>query len=171
MAAPYNNVRSKLARAIVAYLQSLGGNVGLAASISPQNIAADSTYPITVVRVTRLRPDPQFVGNYIGPVHITIKGSAATSTRLAFDTRVAATADAMMKSEFSNSDFDYTAGQINLAGRALAISNPATDADMVDFTCLNIYDDGFGDAAPDEEGTAWQEVLVFNIRTCGSNVS
>lgn len=165
----FNNVRSKLARAIAAYLIAQGA--GTAEDTSAANVTDDSTYPRTTVRPGIASPNPPLTGNYRIRVMISIKGSAVSdigqNARVSFDTRVGAICDAMMNSDDSQT-LIATAQGITAAGRALAIADD--NADMSDFTCLDVYDAGFGEGEASSEGTSWEEVLLFDADCCGANV-
>jgi hypothetical protein len=181
MPASFSNLRSKLNRAITAYLVSVGGDCGTIANIFPANIASDKTYPNTTVRATLSQPEVQMTGIRRIRVHIEIKGQPSgdpseadiEKARVDFDKRVSATEDAMMQTE-DGETFRETARLITAAGRALATNPDATiaanDADMVDFTCQAVYDAGEGDGEPIENGPAWFEILMFDIVCSPSNV-
>jgi hypothetical protein len=175
MAAPFNRLRSKLNRAICAYLIKEG--CGTAADTAPENSQQIKSYPNTTVRAGIATPNPALTGNRDIPVHIGIRGSAVrdpanltdvTTARKAFDDRLASVYDALMQGD--GATLRATAAAITAAGRALAISAPGTNADMADFTCQAWYDGGEGDAEPDQEGTRWEEILIFRAFCAPSNV-
>lgn len=175
MPLPYNNLRSKLDRAICAYLIAQG--VGTADDVSPWNSVTTNTYPLTTVHSTISKPEVNFTGNRRISVQISIKGSAANATnnddpdsvRAAFDARVAETMDALMQTD-DEQTLNYTANAITAAGRALATSSPKDNADMADFTLMEWYESGEGDGptGPDEEACAWNEILMFDAVCCAS---
>jgi hypothetical protein len=186
MPAPFQNLRSKLNRAICAYLLTFE-DTGTAQDISPGNSQSKNVYPLTIVHSTIARPNPPLTGIYQITVHISVKGSATQTNgepnpefaRVQFDQRLAATYDAMMQSD-DNQSLLATAKGISAAGRALAVdaSNgadanqvqfAANNADMVDFTCEAVYDGGFGDGKPDEEGCSWVEILIFDCLCASIN--
>lgn len=181
MSAPYHNLRSKLNRALVAYLvsQSAGDAASVVpfASRLPKEFNADGV--VTIVRARMGRPDTKFTGNYSITAHLIIRGSAAQdpsaaepgdeAARKAFDERIAKTYDAMMQSS-DGQTLRWTAYEISDQGRALATSSPADNADMADFTVLRVEDGGFGDPDPNEQDHIWEEVLVFEITCCASNI-
>lgn len=183
MAETYNRLRSKLDRAIAAYLVSVGA--GSFNDVAPGNTNTAKGYPNTAVRSTISRPEVQLTGLRRITVHISIKGSAVTAPlepnqeapRLVFDRRVSDTADAMAMSD-DDQTFRATARAITDAGRALAVlfdDSPeaalfaANNADMADFTCQAVYDAGEGDGPADEEGCAWEEILMYEILASASN--
>ena len=186
MAAPYSTLRSKLDRAICAYLISVGA--GSSDDTTPNATQATYAYPTTTVHATTGQPDPPFTGNYRITVHISIKGSASQAVGdpnpqeawAAFNARVATVQDALMSGNGCDSLAD-TAAAINAAGRALATvvdpTNPASvqfsanNADMVDFTLIQWIDRGFGDGQADAKGCTWEEILVFEAYCCSANVS
>lgn len=184
MAAPFNNLRSKLNRAICAYL--VGGGAGTVDDVLPHNSRKPKGYPNTTVRATISKPEPPLTGIRRITVHINIKGSASQdpnepnpeAARIAFNARVAETYDVMMQSDDGQS-LRATAKAITLAGRALAVPVDNTpgaaqaadnNSDMTDFTCQAVYDAGEGDGDADAEGCSWMEVLIFECICSPSNV-
>ena len=187
MAAPYHNLRSKLDRAIVAYLISAGA--GSIDDVLSSRTRKARKFPNTTVKAGRGVPDPPYSGNYRVTVYVSIKYSATQEVkepnpglaRTQFDQRVAQTFDALMQSD-NQQDLHQTATLITAAGRNLAVDpNNGTDpvtkqeaennADMADFTIMQWIDQGFG-SGPDEdaEGNNWEEVLMFEALCCPSNV-
>ena len=176
MAAPFNRIRSKLNRAIVAYLIEQG--CGSADDTFPENTQAIRSYPNTTVRAGVATPTVLNTGIRSIPVHIRIRGSAsedpekkddANDPRTLFDARLSVVYDALMQSD-NGRNLKATATAITDAGRALAVSDPTNNADMADFTCQQWVDGGEGDGAPDGEGNAWEEILIFNTICSPSNV-
>ena len=183
MIAPFNNLRSKLNRAIAAYLVSQGcGGVG---DVVPANSRQPKSYPNTTVQSTLSKPEVPLTGLRRVTVHISIKGSAVIDpsepnpevARINFDKRVAQTYDALMQSD-DDETLRATAAAITEAGRALAVpadDSPeaaqfaANNSDMEDFTCSSWYDMGEGDGEPSGEGCAWNEILIFEALASPSN--
>src|ERR1035437_5076897 len=138
MPAPFNRIRSKLNRAIVAYLIEKG--CGSADDTFPENTQKNRTYPVTTVRAGVATPAVPLTGIRSVPVHITIRGSAATNpdtrvvvvdAREAFDLRLSAVYDALMQSD-DNRTLRATAAAITSAGRALTVdASSGTDAALV----------------------------------------
>lgn len=175
----YSNLRSKLDRAICAWLVNQG--CGSVDDINPFAQTKLTPYPNTEVHSTLSKPDPDFSGNRRVSVQISIKGSAtkdpanpdSQNPRIQFDKRVAATADALMQTDDNGVSLNATARSITTAGRALAAVQDPTDpvavqfaadnSDMADFTCQMWIDDGEGDGeiTADEDGCAWNEVFMF----------
>jgi hypothetical protein len=195
VAAPYSNLRSKLDRAICAWLASQPGCGSVDDILSSVSVFLKA-YPNTTVETVLSKPTPDFSGNRWCHVHVRIAGSAVKQVpqpgqlapnqtpRQLFDARVAATTDALMLSDNNGQDLRYTADAITTAGRALAVDPTngananaaawaAANADMVDFTALMWLDDGDapGEITADEEGCAWKEVVMFKCLACPSNVS
>lgn len=185
MAEAFNRVRSKLNRAIAAYLVSRGA--GSVDDTVPANTTTPLNYPQTVVRATLSKPEVAFTGIRRVTVHVVIKGQAvknppdsaapADTARQAFDDRVAAIYDALMQS--SGHSLKATAQAVTASGRALdSDDNDATDGwtaralntDMSDFTCSAWYDAGEGDGEPEAEGCDWVETLIFEAICSPSNV-
>ena len=192
MAAPYGNSRSKLDRAIVAYLiyRGIGVNppVMTAANVFPCKGEAANVYPRVVVTTMKGTPEPGMTGRYRCTVWISVKSTATevvTNTNpsnaiVKFGQLLASVSDAMMGSDNSNPNpagsLRGTAEEISIQGRLLATTGSATDqannADMVDFTCGALYDDGFGISTnddSDEGGTAWEEVLSYIAAMSNAN--
>jgi len=158
--APFSAIRSKINRAITAYLISAG--CGTANDISPSNSAQITTYPNTKVKSAIATPNPVLSGDYKVQVQISIKGSAVTGSVADFDARVEKTGDALMQSD-DNVSLRATATLINAAGRALG-------GDMLDFTITEFYDAGSGDGEADAVGCDWEEILLFNVTAANANV-
>lgn len=173
MSAPFSNLRSKLARAVVAHL--IESDAGTAADVLPFNAKGHKSLPNTTVIARAGRPEAQFTGNYRVLLHIVVRGRSAqavgdadlTRARREFDDRVAKTYDAMMQG--ADETLRYTAAAITTAAHAKAAASPATDADLADFTALWLQDMGFGDGEPDEAGY-WEEILAFEVVCCASAV-
>jgi hypothetical protein len=182
----YNKLRSKVNRAIAAYLVTQGA--GGPDDVSPANSTGKKGFPFTTVQATLSKPEVQLTGLRRVSVHISIKGSAVQNpdepnpdqSRKDFDDRVGATYDAMMQSD-DGQTLRATADAITTAGRALAVDasngvdpvqvlRAANNADMVDFTCQNVYDTGEGDGEADGEGCSWEEILMFDVIASPSNV-
>ena len=187
MAAPYNNLRSKLNRAIAAYLISSGcGSIG---DIYADESTFENFYPNTTVTAKLSRPDSPFTGNRRITVYVSIKGSAVladgetdtTQPRVQFDARVALTMDALLQTD-DNQTLRFTAAAITAAGQALAVDksngvDPAQaqfaqdNADMADFTCLSWFENGEGDGEADAEACSWEEILMFDAIACASAIT
>jgi len=179
----FNAIRSKLNRAIAAYLVSVGA--GGPDDISTGNDISSRGYPNTTVKATLSKSEIPLTGLRRITVHISVKGSAVSAPdepnpdqpRLDHDARIAATYDALMQSDDGHT-LRATADAITAAGRALATPTDGTDAaaqlaannaDMADFTCEGWYDVGEGDGEPDESGASWEEILIFEALCNASN--
>ena len=195
MAEPFNRLRSKLNRAIAAYL--LNPNAYLAVpdaslvpcgakdDILPANAITPNTYPNTTVQATLSKVEVPLTGLRRISVHLSIKGSAVQEVgepnpeqkRVEFDQRIANTYDALMQSDDGQS-LRATARAITAAGRALAVpvdntaaalQLAANNADMADFTCQAWFDSGEGDGMANAEGCSWEEILMFEALCSASN--
>ena len=175
MSAPYNVLRSKLTRAVTAYLISVGA--GSASDTTPERSTGENPYPNTTVRADASRPEIQMTGIRRIMLHISIKGSASQVpdepnpdvARLAFDARCGVTYDALMQTD-DGQTLNATCALITAAGRAMATAVDATptaiqfaanNADMADFTLQALYDMGEGDGSADANGCDWEEILLF----------
>jgi hypothetical protein len=171
----YHRTRSKLNRALCAYLVSVGA--GSAGDTTPANSGGGKGFPNTTVQATLSKPEVPLTGLRRISVHVSIKGSAVLGVgepnpevaRVNFDNRIAAVYDALMQSD-DGQTLHATAALITAAGRALAVpvdASPeaalfaANNADMAEFTCQAWYDAGEGDGEAEGEGCAWEEVLLF----------
>jgi len=174
----YHNLRSKLDRAVVAYLISVGA--GSDKDTFPANSIESTEYPLTVAQTLGGIPDPVLVGNYKMRIAVSVKGSVSKfiddtndqAARMAHDERVSDVFDALMQSD-DDRTLRATARLINAAGRALAmypVDIAAHNADMADFTIIQWLDGGFGDGKSDEAGCDWIETLYFDVIACPSNV-
>ena len=183
MGAPYGNLRSKLSRAIAAYLVSLNNQCGTAADIFSIESRADRGYPNTTCRGFQAQPEVPFTGNETVTVRISVKGSATltdaqaaivpvnqNAPRLAFDARVAATSDALMQSDDNSVSLGAVADLINAAAYAMAVADPVNNGDLADFTLQSWYDKGNADGEADAEGCSWEELLVFEASCCPSKL-
>jgi hypothetical protein len=173
MAAPFNNLRSKLNRSICAWL--ISQEAGDVTNVLPTNTAVIKTYPVTIVQAVRGTPEPPMSGDYRCQVHVMVKGTelaganqSAQQSRINFDIQCARVCDALMMTA-DNSTLLYTAQSITAAGRALAAQDAKNNADMADFTCINWFDEGFGLGDPSAEGCSWVEVFIFSAVCCASN--
>jgi len=175
MAAPYHNLRSKLNRAIAAYL--IGAGAGTVDDTFPATSVKPKGYLNTTIKSQIGRPEVPNTGIYRITVHVIIRGSAVMenaepnleSARLGFEDRLSTVCDALMQSD--GRGLKVTATAITAAGRALATGDDAANnADMGDFTVTAWYDAGFGAGEADAEGTAWEEVLIFEAVCCAKNV-
>lgn len=192
MAAPFGNIRSKLDRAIVAYLQTAGvcdliypGQYG---GVIPA--ADDGTTPLwVVVRSHQGTEEVLLSGVWRFKVECAVHGPAnpqpnqvnLAGQRVSFDSIFSAMHDALMTSEDSNQTLQATADAITDAGRALATTGTdqekQNNADMVDFTCQYWYPPiSLDGGSPRTEGTPgsmtlWKELAVFECIANAFNVS
>jgi len=173
MAAPYHYIRSKLDRALVAYL--LARNCGAAADVVPGKCGLSLTLPLTICWTERASPIPNtgsytcraaVIVNTVGP---TDAGEDSATVKADSDRRAGLTFDAFRTiDDDSEWDSKKIAAQLTAAARAAAIANPAADGDLADFTALDVQ---FGDEEGSFEGAAWVEILNLTIIAAPSNVS
>lgn len=179
MGAPYNSLRSKNNRAIVAYLASEGA--GTLLDIFPFDYGALKAYPNTVVDTSVGHPEVMFSGLYRCRVQLIVRGTESqpnngqpvnpAAPRQNFDTRVGNTFDAMMQSDDDGRSLFATARAITAAAYAAAAATPKEFGDLVDYTCTNVYEAGFGRSETIPDACAWQEILLFDVVCCASAVS
>lgn len=176
MAAPYSSPRSKIDRAIVAYL--ISADVGTAASISPAKYSSIRTLPCIIAHSHEGTPEDEMTGDYRFKVKMCVKSAikdqpteAAGTQAASSDELFAEMQDALMQSD-NDQDLRATAVLITASGRALATSDPTNNGDMADFTCKTWYDKGFdGELAEDGNGGVfWLEIALFEAVACSANV-
>lgn len=184
MAEAYHRLRSKLNRAVAAYLISVGA--GGRQDVLPYSSLILKVYPNTTIWAIRSHVEVPLTGLRRLMVHVSVKGSGVQQVgepnpeeaRVTWDQRVAATQDALMQTA-DGITLHATALAITAAGRALAVpvdNSPAAaqfaanNVDMVDFTCQAWYDAGEGEGTADAEGCSWEEVLMFEALCSPSNV-
>jgi hypothetical protein len=178
MAAPYSSPRSKLDRAIVAYLIAQG--VGDNTNIFPANSSRDRSLPNLTIHASGGSHEFPLSGTYRFNVRVICKYPAAIqpdaadptnseTNRLAADALFAAAVDALMQGESGTSTLAVTATAITTAGRDLATTDPDNHADMADFTCIQWLDTGFDGGVPEEESSAWAEIATFQAVVTSAN--
>lgn len=189
MAAPFSTLRSKLDRAIVAWLIQQG----VADSVFPANnsgIIQVADGPVVVVRSHSGFPvTADAVG---GPwqfdIEVGVHGSASPQPedanqsdqqRYELDQVFAATVDALMQSDVADGQtLQLTADGITSAGQALASVTPVAPAvnlnlDMVDFACDTWLPPTLDGGNPRVENaptntTVWKEIANFKA-ICRAN--
>jgi hypothetical protein len=178
---------SKVSRAVRAYLISKG--CGSVSDIFPYHSAvATRNLPNTTVDfLSTASPEPILTGNNRIIVALIIRGSVTVPDKepnpdyawVTHNARIDAHNEAMTQTDDDFETLKKTARDITAAGRALAVAADDTDAevkraannaDMEDFTLIEIHDAGFGAGKADEEGTYWEDVLLFSCLACESNV-
>lgn len=167
------NVGSQLDRAIVAWLISQGVGTDPVCSVLPANSTSDNPYPNITVYATRSQNEPALAGNKTFTVQVRIASQASTAVndenpenaRVILDLLTGQCAYQLLQSNDGQS-LNLTAMNITAAGRSLAASaDPivaANNADMANFTCQYLFDQGQTRGKPSEEGAAWIEVLNFS---------
>jgi len=173
----YHNLLSKNDRAIVAYL--LAKKVGTPADVLTAKRSANRPKPCTVVWSERAAPIEK-TGSYTASVSIMVRTSApmdpvsedAAQPQLDSDARVAATFDAMFTMDDPAAEYDSkgVAAQVTAAARALAASDPVHNADLADYTCLDVRDAG-PEASFEENTDVWVDTLNLQVDCCPSDVS
>lgn len=183
MGAPFSNLRSKLDRAIVAYLQG----AGVANSIFPANRSGDidiSDGPVVIVRSHSGVPEASNGGVWRFRVEVGIHASAGPqpadandqTERISLDGVLAATGDALCMQYDGTGDYQATADQITFAARQSAQLAGATNPDLADFTLQWWGVSGLDGGNPRIDGTSadtnvFKEIMVFEAVCCASNVS
>lgn len=177
--APSGNFGSQVDRAICAFL--IANGCGDASSVNPSYSVETNKYPVTIVKAYQSQHDPMLTGREVYQVHIQMKESAVSASgepnpefnRTRIDALAGAVMACMMQSDDGNT-LDYTAGLITAAGRALNTGSPLpsgqNNADMSDFTIDHIYFKGSQRGTPDDDGSAWVEVRIFEVHGCPANV-
>lgn len=178
------SLRSKVDRAVVAYLKSQG----VADHIYPFNYSGTREFPSVTVKAGRPRGMPstsevKYSGDYRFLVTINVQhqgnvqeGEDSEKNRVALDELTKAVYEALMQSADSGpnqNNLKATAALIQAAGRALK-TNPITaiannNADMDEFSMTH-WEESALDADVNEDGNAFIEILLFECVACASNV-
>lgn len=173
------SLRSKLDRAIVAYLKTVSG---VTANIFPSNYSGERSLPLTDVNSSQGPEDPMFTGNHIMSTRIRIECQAANQpgqtnpnrNRAVLDGYVDKTFDAFHIVAAGDQDYRETARLITVAGRLLASTGTAQEqagnVDMLDFTCQYLQGIIYVGGAPEEESNSFIEIMTLQCRCCAANV-
>lgn len=162
------NVGSQLDRAIIAYLISL--EVGTSENIYPAHTSIEKVLPsITVKSYSSSHEQQSGVENYQVSIQCMAEAVIDSSTPTVIDNLVGLVMAAMLQSE-DGETLDYTAAQITETGRALAVSDPDSNADMADFTLNHLYYKGAQRGKPDDDNSIWAEVRNFEAHVSPSNL-
>lgn len=186
MAAPYSNLDDKLARAVAAYLISVGlGNVNNIVSFlsnQPREMPGDG---LVTIHCGDGVEEWLGTGNYRFPVTVELKFPAITPAEasatqqrdqeIAARQRQAAINDKLLLSDDEHT-LAYTSAQITAAGRALAVSDGTTEgaaaalanADMVNFTCIWWQAGGF--SMPAQQPDNFVSEARFEAIACAANI-
>lgn len=185
MGAPFSNLRSKLDRAVAAYL--IAQKVGTGTNVFPANRSGDidlAEGPVIIVRSHSGTPEHPLGGIWRFRVEVSIHGSAApqpTDTsdqteRLALDQMTAQAGDALGQSADDMQSYQATADGITAAAQASAVVANSNNADLVDFTLQFWGVAGLDGGNPRAQGapmdtTVFKEFMDFEAVCCASNVS
>ena len=168
------DLQSKINRAVRAWLVSQNAVAATQCIAAPASFGR--TLPLTVIETGDGMAILEQPGNFhFADVRITMEDSAAVQPNMAdpqtpranANAHWTAVANALSQSN-DNYTLLYTAQQITIAGRALATSNPADDADMADFTMLWWEPAMQGSAKKAEDGTFWQREIAFGCIACNT---
>jgi hypothetical protein len=169
MAAPFHNVLSKLDRALVAYI--IAQSAGVAADTVPGKLSLDKPLPLTVCSSEQASELPEAPYSAVFKVDSAIiekseaaidAGAADSAPKGATEDRVAKTFDCFYTDV--DSAGDKLAADITAAARATA------DADLADFTVINVSVKNV-QAGFDEEGSAWMDTMNLEVICCPKNVT
>ena len=179
MPTPTGDLQSKINRSIRAFL------IANAAGVTVDNcIAAPAAFDrniATTGQFTGIETGDGDDNSDFGPgnVHfphilitledtsVVVPGQATNIPRDNANAHMTAVFNAMNQSNDMATLF-YTAQQITLAGRALAVGDPTNDADMADFTMLYLWAGMTGSAKQSPDGTFWRRELTFSCVACNS---
>jgi len=171
------NLRSKLDRAIIAYLEPIAVAVNVDVTLYPANSSAERELPLIDVMATQGPEEPPFTGNHLMATKIRLEFPAANQpnqenpnqNRLDLDAMTDAVFDALHQS--TGDDYSETARLVTAAGRALAASDPTNHADMVDFTCQYVQGVSYlGGDGGNAAASSFVEMMMFQTRCCAANV-
>lgn len=174
------SLRSKLDRAIVAYLKSRG----VCENVYPANYSQERAFPNVTVWSHAGSPSPQFTGTYRFRVDVRVQFQAPNqpeevnpeASRVSVDTITDAVLEALLVTDTAQ-DLQATASLITNAGNALAVAIDDTEeatlrasnnADMAAFTCQQWLEAGLDGGAPSDDGAAWAEILSFTADAANS---
>jgi hypothetical protein len=177
MGAPFHKICSKNDRALMAYLTSAAIAAGTVADVYPAKRSGIKTLPCTICwtrRATEIGKG-QNTGTFELEVAVMVRslapsdaGETPEAKREASDLRVGKTFDAFYKDV--DTAQDKLAEDITTAARALAISDPANQSDLADYTCLGLEVDDI-EAGFEETGSAWVDTLNLKMTAAVGNVS
>jgi hypothetical protein len=177
MGAPYNNLLSKLDRALMAFV--VAGGAGTFSDVFPAKRSQTKGLPNTICYAEK--GDEVGVGNPTRNCKASVMvrtsgaedGAAAQTARLASEQRVAKTFDLFKTQTVVAGQLDTSgediATQITDAARALAIADPVNHGDLADFTALDVMDKGV--AAGFDDDDAWVDTQHLEIVCAPGNVS
>jgi hypothetical protein len=186
MPAPFSCPRSKLDRAIVAYLKSQGVADYVVPAAWSGQLDMDATPVWVVIRSHNGTPETALSNIWHfqvecavhAPAQLPVNAPNPGANRVALDQVFASMFDALMQSG-NVQDLQATADLITSNGRALATSpdaqQAANNADMVDFTCLAWYppialDFGHPRDGGGVDNTTWKEFATFKAIAVPYNV-
>jgi hypothetical protein len=134
--------------------------------------------PLLDIKTTSCTPVVPFTGNYSCQVDLFFKFSAVTDTeldRVAMDQFVGGVGYSLFRGDY-NDGMPTVCAAINAAARALAVSDPANNADMAGFTVSRITPGterrGFPIGAEGGvDGSYWVEQRSLEIMACSETIN
>jgi hypothetical protein len=187
---PSGDLQSKINRAVRGFLIAQG-------AATPDNCyAAPSSYDRTLPNTTVETPSDGVYDPRMGPgnlrfdnVAVILRDNAVAQAndpdmndpRIAANNRMTLTYNALNQT-VNNADLGYTAQQITLAGRALAVDptnganaqaaqSAADNADLQNFCCLFWWLVRIGEMKTDSKGVFWERELVFGGIFCNASLT
>ena len=161
-----HNILSKLDRALVAYLISVGA--GTADDVYPAKRSDEKGLPCTVCYSQSASLVHPFTGDWAIDVSIMVKTDPcidvdqdAAEPKATSEARVAATFDAFFAGLDSTGD--------KLAEAITAAVRASGDADLATFTVINVTPKTV-EAGFDQKGNAWIDTLDLEIICCSADV-
>ena len=168
----FHNLLSKNDRAIAAYL--IANGVGTAADVFPGKTASAKVIPCTVIYSDRGNEVAPFSATYELETAVMVKtragvdeGAGPQDSRLASELRVAETFDLFHIAVDSSAEL--LAANITSAARALAIADPANNADLADYTAIGMRSKTI-EAGQEEDGDAWIDTLHITVVCAPSDI-
>lgn len=175
------NNATQVERAVRAWLISEGAGTAADLFISSDWRARPQSEVFSTIVASASRHHPEHCGTEIWQVAVTHFFPANVppdhanpdAYRVALDNRVGLAAAALAQTD-NNQTLDYTADGVTTAGRALAAAGTATDqannADMDEFTCLQVRYLGATRGKPEDESCAWVEVRNYEITAAAAAI-
>lgn len=181
-------ILSKISRAFSAYL--ISAKCGSKDDILQFRGVSQKGLPNTVVDfATTGTAEPENMQNTRVTVAITIRSSATSGNGsdnpdapwILHNQRIDAHYSALTQANEGDEDLELTRKLINQAARSLAVDQSngtdpdaaqfaANNADMENFTINEYHYVGVGLGREDEDGTYFEDVLMFSVLACENNV-
>lgn len=165
MAAPFQKMLSKTARALVAYILATPPDGLTAVNCVPTKKSTDKTgTPLVICHCGQWSPDEANPGRSIVTADIIVKteNSGSDETKRKDSDALQGSTFDLFYSDIGTTDLTVLADAITNAARAVAASDPDNNADLADFKCDEIRILG-GSVDCDEQATVWTDTLQIEL--------